>query len=186
MSDKTRDYVEVKGAYLQVPEGYRVRTQGRVSRGDKVVAIYGISFGWEEVKVGNYGMPVDLMHAVVMPEVEFAPTMIYTGILSLGDHGDTEKVLRLSTLDEPLAEELKYHIADETVSIRYWISRESCTEKQAEARFLQGDAECQFMLQYHLDRYLWTDEDLMIGDHDLLAELKQNVGKYLRLEIQIH
>ena len=32
--------------------------------------------------------------------------------------------------------------------------------------------------------YLWTDEKLVIGGHDLLNEIKGNIGKYIHLEIE--
>jgi hypothetical protein len=31
--------------------------------------------------------------------------------------------------------------------------------------------------------YLWTDEDLMVGGHDLLAELKSHLGKFCHLYV---
>lgn len=31
--------------------------------------------------------------------------------------------------------------------------------------------------------YLWTDEEINVGGHDLLTELKSHVGRYLYMEI---
>lgn len=34
--------------------------------------------------------------------------------------------------------------------------------------------------------YLWTDEKFNIGGHNIIDELKNNIGKYLHLEIEVN
>ena len=47
-----------------------------------------------------------------------------------------------------------------------------------------GGIEADFNPRYsEITGYLWTDEELNVGGHDLMAELKSNVGKWLILEI---
>ncbi|MNJ80064.1 hypothetical protein D3C77_783070 [compost metagenome] len=37
-----------------------------------------------------------------------------------------------------------------------------------------------------LTGYLWTDEYLKVGGHDIIEELRSYVGKWLILEIEVH
>lgn len=115
-------------------------------------------------------------------------TKLYQGLLSLHGWGDASNVLFLSSLHDPLAEELSW-MQCSTVSVRYWITDQSCTKDEAiEANVmtLLGFTDVKLHSRYSdLTGYLWTDEDLMVGGHDLLAELKSNVGKWLILEIEV-
>jgi hypothetical protein len=33
---------------------------------------------------------------------------------------------------------------------------------------------------------LWTDEDLNVGGHDLLEEIRSYLGKFIYLEVDVH
>ena len=50
---------------------------------------------------------------------------------------------------------------------------------------VMGDANVDLQSRYsEITGYLWTDEDLNVGGHDLLAELKGHVGKWLIMEVE--
>lgn len=116
----------------------------------------------------------------------------YAGKLRLGDYGDCEghDILFISSLEDPLAEVLDSDISGRTVSIRYWICDVEMTKNQANESFLRtlmGLADVDFGPVYsEATGFLWTDEEIKIGGHDLLVELKSYVGKWLILEIDIH
>lgn len=112
----------------------------------------------------------------------------YSGWLALHGYGEADDILFLSTLREPLAEELEW-IAYKEVSVRYWITDKEATKDEAQESFVRklfGEAEVKFGARYsEITGYLWTDEDLNVGGHDLLAELRGHVGKWLILEVEV-
>lgn len=114
-------------------------------------------------------------------------TVSYNGLLSLHQSGDASDVLYLSSVSEPLAYKLSW-ISNKNITVRYWITDIQVTQEQAETAFLQtcmGMAEVKFKSHYsEMTGYLFTDEDLIVGGHDLMAELKSYVGKWLILEIK--
>jgi len=113
----------------------------------------------------------------------------YEGWLSLAYHGEADDVLFLSSLHDPLAEELE-EISGKQVTVRYWVTGVKVSKEEAKSGFLNemlGMADVRFNVAYsEVTGYLWTDEDLNIGGHDLLEELKGSVGEYLILEIEVH
>ncbi len=92
--------------------------------------------------------------------------------------GDTVLALKLEDL------------AGATVSVRYWICNQELTKNQATEEFLYcllGILESEFTPRYtEITGYIGVTEELMIGGHDLLEEIKSYVGSYLILEIEIH
>jgi hypothetical protein len=90
----------------------------------------------------------------------------------------------------PLADVLQSSIARKQVSVYYWITDQQCTKDEAREQFLKklyGAADCEFRSRYSdITGYLWTDEDLVIGGHDLLDELRSNVGGFVILDITVH
>ena len=113
----------------------------------------------------------------------------YQGLLSLHSWGEADDILYLSSLTDPLAEELDW-MSGKKVTVRYWITDKECTRDEAsEAAMLtvMGAAYVTIDSQYsEITGYLWTDEDLNVGGHDLLEELKSSVGKWLIFEVQEH
>lgn len=89
----------------------------------------------------------------------------------------------------PIAKELDW-LCGKKVSIRYWITNERITKPAAQEIFLKklfGEADICYESHYsEYTGYLWTDEDLNIGGHDLLNELRSSDGKYLILEVEAH
>ena len=112
----------------------------------------------------------------------------YEGLLCLHNYGEACDVLFLSSLSDPLAGELGW-IHNKKVTVRYWVSDKPCTRDEViEATILtvMGIGDVQFCSHYsEYTGYLWTDEELKIGGHDLLCELNNNVGKWLILEIEV-
>lgn len=112
---------------------------------------------------------------------------IHKGWLTYGlDHEDHETV-KLN--DEPVAEELEY-LTNHIATVKYFISDKEATEDELQVDFLTntlyGNLESEFSARYsEYTGYLWTDDELKIGGHDLLHELKSYVGKYLFMVIYI-
>jgi hypothetical protein len=110
----------------------------------------------------------------------------YQGLLTLHSWGESDDVLFLSSLREPLAEELSW-MHGKKVCIRYWITNKECSKNEAaEAAMLIMIGAANVILEAaysDITGYLWTDEELNIGGHNLMTELKSNVGKWLILEV---
>lgn len=117
-------------------------------------------------------------------------TKTYQGFLALHSWGDADDILFISSIKDPLAKELSNQISYKTVSVRYWITDKEVTKDEAQLEFLKrlyGNADCEFRSHYsEITGYLWTDEEIKIGGHDLIEELRSHVGKWLILEIDIH
>ena len=111
----------------------------------------------------------------------------YTGVLALGPFGEGVDILFLSSHERPLAEELQW-MCGKRATVRYWITNAPATKTEAQESFirqLSGDVDGKFESRYsEITGYLWTDENLTVGGHDLIAELKSYAGKYLILEIE--
>lgn len=111
------------------------------------------------------------------------------GWISIHDHGESEDILHLSCIEEPLADFLEF-MHRKNVTVRYWVTDTECSIDQASEDFLatvMGRAEVKYGAQYsELTGYLWTDEDLIVGGHDLLKELKSYKDKWLILQLEIN
>ena len=122
-------------------------------------------------------------------------TVRYRGVLAVRDHGEAMDILFLDgDLDdrcehEPLAEtisdDLERH--GRYASVRYWTADAPMGDNEiAESaiRAMLGAADAQYSARYSdVTGYLWTDEDINVGGHDLLEELKAQAGRYALLEI---
>ena len=123
-------------------------------------------------------------------------TVRYRGTLALHYHGEAEDILFLDgDLDgryeyEPLAEtigdDLELH--GRYASVRYWTADAPMGDDEiaegAIRAMLGGEADACYSARYSdVTGYLWTDEDIMVGGHDLLEELKSQAGRYCLLEI---
>lgn len=117
-------------------------------------------------------------------------TLEYNGLLCIHDYGEASDCLFLHNQKSPLADILQDEIVNEFVSVRYWITDTKCSKEQAQEQFLKklyGAADIEFESHYSdITGYLWTDEEIKIGGHDLLAELTSHKDKWLILEIDIH
>jgi len=112
----------------------------------------------------------------------------YQGMLALHSWGEADDILFLSSIADPLAKELSW-MCGENVTVRYWIVDNKCTRDEAvEAAMLivMGAIDVDIYSRYsEMTGYLWTNEDLNVGGHDLLEELKSNVGKWLIMEVEL-
>lgn len=122
-----------------------------------------------------------------------------SGEISLGPHGEGDDLLFVGgTL---LAKAFVEACGDPwngrvraKVSIRYGIAHDPIEDLDtAAARMIAGAdrhtgmAEGEFIHCYsEITGYLWTDEELKTGGHDLLKELRAHAGKYAVVKIQIH
>jgi hypothetical protein len=113
----------------------------------------------------------------------------YRGIIRVADWGDAFDILFLGVDEYPLADTIEEHIEDygRYLTVRYWTAKEALPDEELEDQFCrmldgEGDSRCE--LHYsEITGYLFTNEDLDVGGHDLLAELKAQVDRYLLLEI---
>jgi len=121
---------------------------------------------------------------------EIKEALAYSGLLSLHSYGEADDILFLSSYREPFVSVLEEAIAGKNVTVRYWITDRQVTKDEAQEEFMQqlmGSSIIRFGANYsEITGYLWTDEDLWIGGHDLAEELRSNVGKWLILEINVH
>ena len=74
------------------------------------------------------------------------------------------------------------------LSVRYFIATEPRTGEELEKDYMEmvfGKLKANYCQRYSdLTGYLWTDEELNVGGHDLCSELKGSKGKYLHMEIE--
>lgn len=116
-----------------------------------------------------------------------------TGLISTHDCGESYDILFVSESNpddaEPFAEMLEF-MHYQNVTVRYWITNKKCTIEEAQEDFIgavMGRAEARFCARYsEMTGYLWTDEDLKVGGHDLLDRLKRSEGSYLIFQVEVH
>ena len=119
-------------------------------------------------------------------------TIRYRGVITIRDQGESMYVLFLEGEPweaDPLAEILQDDLDDwgRYASVRYWLADAPLEDDaliELSVRVLCGEIESIFHPHYsERTGYLWTDEDIVVGGHDLLSELSQQVGKYCLLEV---
>lgn len=117
-------------------------------------------------------------------------TLTYNGFIKEDNYGENDDALFIGDSEEPIAEILEDEIVGKQVSARYWIADKETTKEQLQEDFIRtisgiGDAE--YTSRYSdITGYLWTDEELKIGGHDLLEEIRSYLGKFIYLEIDVH
>jgi hypothetical protein len=111
----------------------------------------------------------------------------YEGLLELKSRGEGDNILHLE--DEVLTDLIQGDIEKygHYLSVSYWISatrksKDELTENLLKSLYGEGQADYGDRWS-DITGYLWTDEDLIVGGHDLLEELKASCGKYLYMEI---
>lgn len=125
-------------------------------------------------------------------------TRSYRGYITLGTYGEGEDILYLTEVrgkrdgydEEPLAEDIQEDLErlGRYISVRYWTRDKPLPDEEMKTEFivsqLGGEGYARFRQRYsEVTGYLWTDEDLKVGGHDLLAELTSQQGEYCLLEI---
>lgn len=130
---------------------------------------------------------------------QLVKTIDIAGWISLRDYGESSNVVNVSDDERPLAERLIDEISDydrddnfrveKQLSVKYWICDKEASKDEAISEVLKrldGSAEIEFCARYSdLTGYLWTDEQLNVGGHDLLREIASSEKKWLILEIDV-
>ncbi len=79
---------------------------------------------------------------------------------------------------------------DSYASVAFVISEQPIqadTVDEATIEILYGDVDHKYFINISsFTGYLWTDEEFVVGGHDLRAILKQNMGKYIHMEIELY
>jgi hypothetical protein len=118
------------------------------------------------------------------------PVRVYAGRIRYEDVlGEGHKTLWLD--DEPLADLIHKDMEQygAYLSIRYYVSVTPLTDATEPVAALMcslyGDGDAEYDVRYsEITGYLWTDEWLRVGGHDLLAELTSADQRWLWLEIR--
>jgi hypothetical protein len=114
----------------------------------------------------------------------------YSGTITVRSFGEDDGALYLDPADEPLALMVATDVEQHgsTVTVSYWITDEPRTLEQLvenEVKKLAGAADAEYDQAYSdITGYLWTDEKLKIGGHDLLGELEAGEGRWCMLVIK--
>lgn len=119
---------------------------------------------------------------------------IYSGTITIRPCGEDEDALWLDPTEGEWTEPLSGQIVEDiekygnTVTVSYWIADEPHTLDELlenEVKMLAGAADAEYN-QRHSDvtGYLWTDASLVIGGHDLLAELESEAGRWCYLSVR--
>jgi len=115
---------------------------------------------------------------------------IYKGIIKEETLFNNDEALFIGKHDDPIAEIFEEDFQGKQVTVRYWISEKRKTKNELQESTLKkilGVVDANYGEHYsEYTGYLWTEEDLNIGGHDLLSELRFFVGKYVYLEVEIH
>lgn len=115
-------------------------------------------------------------------------TRTYRGRITEHDSGDAPDILYLTEIDEPLAEAIRNDINElgAHLTVRYHITDTARPAEDLDESLahLAGLGEAAFAHRYsEITGYLWTDEEITVGGHDLLEELRSHAGKFCHLEI---
>lgn len=121
-------------------------------------------------------------------------TKIYRGRIVVRDYGESTDVLFVDDGSdeydqEPIAEQIADHMdADgRWLSVNYYITDEPHPQEElleAWLRTVIGASDVEFTVAWSdVTGYLWTDEKINVGGHDLLAELVSHAGRFIHLEI---
>lgn len=116
----------------------------------------------------------------------------YCGLLRKTNNGEENDLLGLMQNNESviLAQLIKDDMDNygHYISVRYYVSNVNSSFDEISKEFfmkLMGHEHINYGVNYsEITGYLWTDEEIVIGGHDLLNELKGSFGKYLYLEIK--
>jgi hypothetical protein len=119
---------------------------------------------------------------------------IYEGMLCYTGNGEESRLLGILPTSGPHAFECQIFadIASDwtckEASVRYFISDVPATKDELESdlvRVVCGACKSRYGMHYsEITGYLWTDEDFNVGGHDLIAELRSNLGKFLYMEVE--
>lgn len=114
-------------------------------------------------------------------------TRIIRGIIEQCDYGEESDGIWVG--DNKLSRELS-DLEDKQVSVRFYLSDVELTDEKIKEQLLlsiSGSLTAEYRAAYSdYTGYLWSNDELEIGGHKLLEDLRQHIGKYCLLEIDIH
>ena len=124
-----------------------------------------------------------------------AKTLIIKGLLVNTTNNEGDDLLGVVLMDEKnkancvvLADHLRYTVCDKFTTVRYFTSSkyiessDDATEKLMLEHF--GAAQVEYHMAYsELTGHLWTTEEIKVGGHDLLNELRSSIGYFVYMEI---
>lgn len=122
---------------------------------------------------------------------------VYRGWLTTTGNGEEYDLLGLGVEEDNDCYILAELISDDLgwprqrqVSVRYFVTDEPVnadTLNSELASLATGDSCIRYGMAYsEITGYLWTNEDLIVGGHDLIEELSSHKGKFLHLEVTFH
>jgi len=123
------------------------------------------------------------------------PKKVYRGFLRVDSHGDSDDILFLDEKrgeesERILAEALKDDMGEHGhhLTVRYFTADEEMSIDGLTETFVKivsGIPDIEYSVKYsEITGYLWTDEDIKVGGHDLLEELKSEKGRFCHLEVE--
>ena len=117
-------------------------------------------------------------------------TKVYKGIVKEGDYGENSDALFIGEGSQPIAKIFEEDFEAKQVTVRYWTSDVEKTKEEIQESVLRklfGDVDAMYSDSYsEITGYLWTDEELNVGGHDLIEEIRSYLGKFIYLEVDIH
>ena len=116
--------------------------------------------------------------------------VIFKGFIRESDYGDNSYTSFIGDDDKPISLIFLEEFYKKDVTARYFISETEKSIEELEENLILTSCGClhaDYSYRYsEITGYLWTDEEIMIGCHDLLSEINENIGKYIYLELTIH
>jgi len=116
--------------------------------------------------------------------------LIYNGFIKERDFGENDQALFIGEMPLPLVKEFEECLKGRQVSVRYWVSAKEKSKDQIKEdalRRILGFVDAKYDDIYtESTGYLWTTEDLSIGGHDVIKELRSHAGKFVYLEVDVH
>lgn len=116
--------------------------------------------------------------------------VIFKGLITLDGYLDNSYATFIGCYDKPISLILYEEFYKEDVTARYFISDTEKSIDELEENLILTSCGClraDYSDRYsEITGYLWTDEEIIIGCHDLLSEINENIGKYIYLELTIH
>jgi len=110
---------------------------------------------------------------------------IYQGRIYEADEGGLH--IKDAAIADSVLECIRIH--GSFLTVRYWIAKQPINPDTVMQEWLKQLYTGSGSADYEIHRsertgYLWTDEELNVGGHDLLAELYTHIGKYIYMEIE--
>ena len=119
---------------------------------------------------------------------------VYRGRLRFGSNGMEDEILVIDTgdvkFDGFLVEVIRTDMClyGDLLTVRYFITDEECPADKLDEELLKtllGKGSATYSMGYsEITGYLWTNQNLRVGGHNLLNELWDRVGKWIHMEIE--